>query len=112
MLLQFNQNSSETNQSVNKPQSIGIPLLHRKNKDSRINRILVVDCEEEIQIQRAMARDNLPKEDIERVISSQSNRPQRLALADDVIFNQGTLTELKEKIVKLHNLYSSLSVKK
>ena len=59
-----------------------------------------------------MARDNLPKEDIERVISSQSNRPQRLALADDVIFNQGTLTELKEQIVKLHNLYSYLSDKK
>ena len=91
---------------------LGIPLLHQKDQDPRINRILVVDCEEEIQIQRAMARDNLPKEDIERVISSQSNRPQRLALADDVIFNQGTLTELKEQIVKLHNLYSYLSDKK
>ena len=59
-----------------------------------------------------MARDNLNKEDIERVISSQANRKQRLALADDIIFNQGTLTELKEKIVALHNLYSSLSDKR
>ena len=59
-----------------------------------------------------MARDNLNKEDIERVISSQASRKQRLALADDIISNQGTLTELKEKIIKLHNLYSALSDKK
>ena len=90
---------------------LGIPLLYSKTQDYRINRILVVDCEEDIQIQRAMARDNLPKEDIKRVISSQSGRQQRLALADDIICNQGTLTELREEIIKLHNLYSSLSDK-
>ena len=59
-----------------------------------------------------MARDNLNKEDIERVISSQASRKQRLALADDIISNQGTLTELKEKIVALHKLYSALSDKR
>ena len=88
---------------------LGIPLLYSKTQDSRIKRILVIDCEEHIQIQRAMARDNLNKEDIERVISSQANRKQRLKLADDIINNQGTLTELKEKIVALHKLYSALS---
>ena len=90
---------------------LGIPLLYRKNQDSRINRILVVDCEKDIQIQRAMSRDNLQKEDIERIISSQASRKQRLTLADDIICNQGTLTELKDKIVRLHELYSSLSEK-
>ena len=72
----------------------------------------MIDCEEHIQIQRAMARDNLNKEDIERVISSQANRKQRLTLADDIINNQGTLTELKEKIVALHKLFSALSEKR
>ena len=91
---------------------LGIPLLYSKTQDLRIKRILVIDCEEDIQIQRAMARDNLNKEDIERVISSQASRKQRLALADDIIRNQGTLTELKEKIIALHKLYSSLSDKR
>ena len=91
---------------------LGIPLLFSKTQDSRIKRILVIDCEEDIQIKRAMARDNLNKEDIERVISSQASRKQRLTLADDIISNQGTLTELKEKIVALHKLYSSLSDKR
>ena len=91
---------------------LGIPLLYSKTQDSRIKRILVIDCEEDIQIQRAMARDNLSKEDIERVISSQASRKQRLTLVDDIISNQGTLTELKDNIVALQKLYSALSVKR
>jgi len=91
---------------------LGIPLLYRKTQDSRIKRILVIDCEEDIQIQRAMARDNLKRGDIERVISSQASRKQRLTLADDIIYNQGTLNELKEKIIELHKLYSALSDKR
>lgn len=90
---------------------LGIPLLYSRTQDSRINRILVIDCEEKIQIERATARDNLQKEDIERVISSQASRKQRLALADDIISNQGALSELKEQIIELHKLYSSLSGK-
>ena len=91
---------------------LGIPLLHQKNQDARIDRVLVVDCEEQLQIQRATVRDNLERKDIERIISSQATREKRLGLADDVITNQGTLNELKDRIVELHELYCDLSTQK
>jgi dephospho-CoA kinase len=59
----------------------------------------VVDCEEETQIQRVMARNQLGRADVERIISQQASRQQRLACADAVIFNEGIDLAHLERLV-------------
>ena len=68
-----------------------VPLLVESGDRWRrqVDWICVVDCEVETQIQRVMARNQLGRADIERIISQQASRQQRLASADAVIFNEG-----------------------
>jgi dephospho-CoA kinase len=53
----------------------------------RVDRVLVVDCEPATQIERVMARNQLPREQVERILQAQATRAQRLAAADLVVFN-------------------------
>ena len=76
-----------------------VPLLVEAGARWRaqVDRILVVDCLEETQIQRVMARNGLSREDIQSIIVAQASRPQRLAAADWVICNDAiTLEALRE----------------
>lgn len=67
-----------------------IPLLIESGTyQSRVNRILVVDCKEETQISRVMQRSGLTREDVQRIMAAQATREQRCAVADDVIDNDG-----------------------
>lgn len=77
-----------------------IPLLV-ESKDWRavLSRIVVVDCSEEIQIQRVMARNGRARSDVERIISAQASRSNRLAAADLILFNEGiTLDALEGQV--------------
>jgi dephospho-CoA kinase len=67
-----------------------VPLLVESGDRWRrqVDWVCVVDCEVETQIQRVMARNQLGRADIERIISQQASRQQRLACADAVIFNE------------------------
>ena len=65
-----------------------VPLLVESQRwRQRVDRIIVVDCPHEVQIERVMARNALSREDIRRIIDSQAPRLQRLRAADVVIFN-------------------------
>ena len=68
-----------------------VPLLVESGDRWRrqVDWVCVVDCEVETQIQRVMARNQLGRADIERIISQQASRQQRLTFADAVIFNEG-----------------------
>jgi dephospho-CoA kinase len=88
---------------------ICIPLLFETNMSHFVDRILVVDCAVEIQIERVRSRDNLTAERIQSIIDSQASRPFRIEKADDVIENSDTNDKLAEQVKKLHNLYLSLS---
>ena len=68
-----------------------VPLLVESGDRWRrqVDWVCVVDCAVETQIQRVMARNQLGRADIERIISQQASRQQRLASADAVIFNEG-----------------------
>ncbi len=68
-----------------------VPLLVESGDRWRrqVDWVCVVDCEVETQIQRVMARNQLGRADVERIISQQASRQQRLACADAVIFNEG-----------------------
>ncbi len=73
-----------------------------------LQRTLLVDCQEKIQIERVKNRSGLAEQDIRRIMNAQIARPLRLQLADDVISNQGILSALKAQVQAIHNLYTSL----
>lgn len=90
---------------------LATPLL---DKDSPyipvIDRILVIDCDEETQIQRVKQRSQLDVIQIKQIIQAQLPRQSRLALADDLIENNGNIEELSRKIGDLHLKYSKTCI--
>jgi dephospho-CoA kinase len=88
---------------------ICIPLLFETNMCHFVDRILVVDCSVETQIERVRCRDHLTVERIQSIINSQASRAFRKKNANDLIENSGTNDKLAEQVKKLHNLYLSLS---
>lgn len=87
-------------------QILAIPLLFESERYLKtINRSLVIDTEPSIQIARASKRDGLSQEAIQRIIDVQMPREQRNALADDIIANNGSMTDLREKVRQLHERY-------
>jgi dephospho-CoA kinase len=81
-----------------------VPLLVESGERWRkqVDRVLVVDCDAQTQRQRVVARSGLAIEEIDRIIALQATRAQRLACADQVIFNQGLgLSELAAKVAQV-----------
>lgn len=87
---------------------VDVPLLTENNMKGLFNRVLVVDCSEALQLQRALARDNSEETVIKNIIAAQATREERKAIADDIIDNTGTLAELQKQVDKLHAFYCSL----
>ena len=67
-----------------------------------IDHLVVVDCPEETQIQRVMRRNNMTRPEVENILNAQTNRNTRLAAANTIIENQGSLEDLKLAVLKLH----------
>ncbi len=88
---------------------ISIPLLFETDMTHFVDRILVIDCPVETQIERVKIRDNLTIERIQSIIDNQVSRAYRKAKAEDLIDNSTTDYRLAEQVKKLHNLYLSLS---
>ena len=87
-----------------------IPLLVEGGaRRPGIDRVLVIDCPEEIQVQRVMARDRVDEAGARAVLAAQASRAQRLAAADDVIVNDQGLETLREAVVTLHQRYLGLA---
>ena len=77
-------------------------LLESGNWKEQIDHLVVVDCPEELQIERVMQRSNLSSTEVMGILKAQATRLERLAVANTVIENQGKLTELKEAVERLH----------
>lgn len=88
---------------------IAIPLLLETQKTGIIDRVAVVDCSVETQISRVISRDDMDSRQVSSIIACQIPRAQRLVLADDVIDNSGSVTQLAEQIKRLHNSYNLLA---
>jgi dephospho-CoA kinase len=86
-----------------------IPLLFETDMVHFVDRVLVVDCPVEMQIERVKNRDHLTIERIQSIINNQISRKSRKEKADDLIDNSVTNYRLAEQVKKLHNLYLSLS---
>ncbi len=87
-----------------------VPLLVESGEyRQRIDRILVVDCAEDVQIARVMARSGLSTQEVLAIMATQASRAERLALADDVVTNTGGREKLGTQIVLLHQRYLELA---
>jgi len=83
-----------------------VPLLIESGDyRGRVQRVLVVDCPENVQIERVRQRSGLEEEQVRRIIAAQATREARLAAADDVIDNSTTLEALRQAIRRLHARY-------
>lgn len=89
---------------------LSIPLLLESGHwADAVKRILVVDVSEEEQINRLVYERHLPMEQAQAILQTQVSRAERLARADDVIDNGGTLQELREKVEGLHAFYMRMA---
>jgi dephospho-CoA kinase len=86
-----------------------IPLLIEGGPGDRVDRILVVDVDEAVQLQRVMERDGCTSEQAHAILASQVGRSARLAAADDVLQNAGTVTDLRQAVDRLHERYLRLA---
>lgn len=82
-----------------------IPLLVEGGRAAEFDRVLVVDCPEETQLRRLMARDATDESAARAILAAQANRAARLAIADEVIVNDGDLATLEAQIETLHGRY-------
>lgn len=87
-----------------------VPLLVESGRWwQRIARLLVVDCPEELQIQRVVERNAMTREQVLAIMATQTSREARLAKADDIIVNDGAFDTLEQEVDRLHALYLALA---
>ncbi len=87
------------------PLLVGSPLLEF------VDRVLVVDCSEETQLARLLERDAESEEQARRMLAAQASREQRLAIADDIIRNDGSLDDLQRQVLNLDRRYRQLAAR-
>jgi dephospho-CoA kinase len=90
-------------------QVLVIPLLVETGGRTPVDRVLVVDCSEALQIRRLQARDGTPLEQARQILAAQATREARLAMANDVIVNEGDLAAVRDRVASLHATYISLA---
>lgn len=82
-----------------------VPLLMENQLHTKADRVLVVDVSPETQISRTMARDGVTREHAEHILAAQATREARLAVADDVIDNNGAPDAVASDVARLHEAY-------
>jgi len=85
-----------------------VPLIFETNTSKFYDRILVIDCDVDIQISRTSKRDKQTNDAIKNIINKQASREERLSIADDVIENNGSLESLRDAVFKTHKKYMEL----
>lgn len=87
-----------------------IPLLFEAPAArALIDRVLVVDCPESLQLSRLMSRDSESDAGARAILAAQTARARRLAVGDDILLNTGNLQELAAGVTELHQLYTDIS---
>jgi dephospho-CoA kinase len=88
---------------------LSVPLLVENKLYQHVDRVVIVDVHEQTQLQRTLLRDKTNEQQIRAIMSAQATRQQRLAVADDVIDNNGKADDLTEKVTQLHKHYLQLA---
>jgi dephospho-CoA kinase len=90
-------------------QMLVIPLLAEGGRRDHVDRVLVVDAPEALQVERLMARDGVTEDQATDSLRAQASRDARLGLADDVIVNTGFIADLTAQVEELHERYLQLA---
>ena len=90
-------------------QLLVIPLLVETGGRTPVDRVLVIDCSEALQIRRLQARDGTTLEQARQILAAQATREARLAMANDVIVNEGDLGSVRDRVASLHAIYAKLA---
>ena len=98
------------NQSDSIYKIIMVPLIYETNSKDFYDKIIVIDSDESIQVERARQRDNKSKEDIINIINNQASREQRNSIADMIILNNSTLDDLKNQVIKIHQKLLGINI--
>ena len=97
-------------QALTSPYALLIaPLLLENKLDQHVQRVLVIDLPESLQLQRAMARDSANEQQIKAIMAAQISRNERLKLADDIITNDSSIADLTPRVAALHQQYLQLA---
>jgi dephospho-CoA kinase len=92
---------------------LAVPLLVESGSyRARCDRVLVVDCDPAIQVARVMARSALSEAEVRAIMATQATREARLAVADDVVDNGGSVEALVPQIDTLHRAYLDAALTK
>lgn len=87
-----------------------VPLLiESKDYRQRVDRVVVVDAPEAQQVERVMRRSRLPEDEVRAIMRTQASRAERLAAADDVVDNSGTVDALRKQVAALHGKYLKMA---
>lgn len=88
---------------------VAIPLLTESGQRNTVDRVLVVDCPESLQIERLLARDGETPEGAAAILRAQATPAARRAIADDLLTNDGSLADLDAAVGRLHDRYLALA---
>ena len=86
-----------------------IPLLVEQNWQDMVDRVLLIDTPQKLQIKRVRERDNLDDKMILSIIGSQANRDAKIAASDDIVVNDQDTENLKRQLTDLHQRYLLLA---
>ncbi len=89
---------------------LSAPLLLENGLEKYCQRVLVVDVPESLQISRTIQRDDSPKKEVEAIMKAQLSRSERLEKANDVLNNDGSLEQLKQQVLQLHQRYLAATI--
>lgn len=91
---------------------LSVPLLVENKLYEEVDRVAIVDVDEQTQLQRTLLRDKTNEQQIRAIMRAQATRLQRLAVADDVIDNSGKTDDLGKQVAQLHKNYMFLATQK
>ena len=87
-----------------------VPLIFETKSESFYDKIVVVDCEEELQINRASKRDKKSTDHIINITKAQASRQERNSIADIIIMNNDSLEDLKKEVTKAHQKLLGINI--
>jgi dephospho-CoA kinase len=88
---------------------LAVPLLLESQFTDLVDRILVIDADDEIRIRRTQQRDNSTEAQIRRIMNQQIDRHRRLQQADDILHNNGSVEDLRHAVSRLHEKYLTMT---
>ena len=99
-----------TDQSKSIYKIVMVPLIYETQSSNFYEKIIVIDCDEQEQIERASKRDRKSKENILSIIKTQASRNERNSIADFIILNDSSIEDLRLKVIQVHQKLLGINI--